>query len=107
MVALATWGNVQGFKIFKVILYIKYTKYGVSKTQAPQPPALQGLGFRSFKGDYGGVIEGIIMGVTKGDTRSLDYSSYSPCPHAPLQVSDGFCMLFCGNPEPKALNPRP
>ena len=33
-------GNVQGFKILKVILYIKHTKYGVSKTQAPQPPAL-------------------------------------------------------------------
>ena len=39
-------GNVQGFKIFKVILYVKYTKYGVSKTQAPQPPALLGFGVR-------------------------------------------------------------
>ena len=34
-------GNVQGFKILKVILYLKNTKYDVSKTQATQPPALQ------------------------------------------------------------------
>ena len=27
--------------ILKVILYIKFAKYGVSKTQAPQPPALK------------------------------------------------------------------
>ena len=28
-------GNVQGFMILKVILYIKCAKYGVSKAQAP------------------------------------------------------------------------
>ena len=48
MVAPGHLGECSGFKILKVILYVKYTKCGVSKTQAPQPPALL------IYGDYEG-----------------------------------------------------
>ena len=36
------------------------------------------------KGDHIGDLRGTIIGIIKGDTRSLDYSSYTPQMHAPL-----------------------
>ena len=57
-------GNVQGFKVFKVILYIKYTKYGVSKTPGPtatcSPEEVGGHGFKGlWVQDLGGLSLGL------------------------------------------------
>ena len=43
-------------------------------------PQLASVGrhtLNSLKGVQQGIIQGIIFGVIKGDTRSLDYSSYA------------------------------
>ena len=40
----------------------------------------------SFKGSIQGIIYGSIIGVIKGDTGSLDYSSYRLKSHRPQEI---------------------
>ena len=66
---------------------------------APRAPSMRvqymSYNLNSLKGDYTGIVQGTTIGVIKGDTRSLDYSSYvQPLVSSLLHVHGPGCR-FC------------